>query len=175
MLNFFIDLKLFELDGHAAYLRGGRQELNYGSQRLISQTDFPNSSRNFDGVKGFWHSDTWEVDAFWTRPVVINPDDFDSENDKETFAGVWTKYKPTKNQSLDLYYLYLDNATPIAAPPAGSRGGFDVNTFGAAMRVTRISSCGTSRGCISSASTPSKRPPPGRRRPARVSTLPTCR
>jgi hypothetical protein len=131
LLNFFIDLKIFELDGHAAYLRGGRQELNYGSQRLISQTDFPNSPRNFDGVKGFWHSDTWEVDAFWTRPVVINPDDFDSENDKETFAGVWTKYKPTKNQSLDLYYLYLDNATPIAGAPAGSRGGFDVNTFGA--------------------------------------------
>ncbi len=132
LLNFFIDLKLFDLDDHAAYLRGGRQELNYGSQRLISQTDFPNSPRNFDGVKGFWHSDTVEVDSFWTRPVVINPTDFDSENDKETFAGLWTTLRPTKTQSVDLYYLYLDNATPIATPagsPAGRRG-FDVDTFG---------------------------------------------
>jgi hypothetical protein len=70
------------------------------------------------------------VDAFWTWPVVISPVDFDSENDKETFTGLWTKYRPTKDQSIDLYYLYLDNATPIAGAPAGSRGGFDVNTIG---------------------------------------------
>ncbi len=133
MLNFFADLKVFEFDGSPAYVRGGRQELNYGSQRLVSQTDFPNSPRTFDGVKGFWHSNTWEVDAFWTRPVVINPTDFDSENDKATFAGLWTKFRPTKTQEVDLYYLYLDNATPIATPataPAGRRG-FDVDTFGA--------------------------------------------
>jgi hypothetical protein len=133
MLNFFADLKVFEFDGSPAYIRGGRQELNYGSQRLISQTDFPNANRTFDGVKGFWHSDTWEVDAFWTRPVVIDPTHFDSENDKSTFAGLWTKYRPTKTQSVDMYYLYLDNATPIATPataPASGRRGFDVNTIG---------------------------------------------
>ncbi len=69
--------------------------------------------------------------------VVINPTDFDSlqENDKETFAGLCgPRIGPTKDQSVDLYYLYLDNATPItpaAGAPAGGRGGFDVNTFGA--------------------------------------------
>ncbi len=131
LLNFLVDVKLFDLDDHPAYVRGGRQELDYGSQRLISQTDFPNSPRTFDGVKVFRHSETFEVDAFWTRPVVINPTDFDSENDKETFAGLWTKYRPTQDQSIDLYYLYLDNATPLAGAPPGSRGGFDVNTFGA--------------------------------------------
>jgi hypothetical protein len=130
-LNLFVDVKAFELCGDAAYVRGGRQELYYGSQRLLSPTDFPNVTRTFDGVKGFWHSDTLDVDAFWTRPVVINPSRFDSENDKATFVGLWTTVKPTKGHYLDLYYLYLDNATPLVAKTApGVRGGFDVNTFG---------------------------------------------
>ena len=132
IINLFVDLKLFELDDHPVYVRGGRQELNYGSQRLISQTDFPNAPRTFDGIKGFWHSDNLDVDAFMTRPVVIDPDHFNSENDKSTFDGLWATYRPMKGQAVDLYYLYLDTDTPLAAapPPPGSRGGFDVNTFG---------------------------------------------
>ncbi len=131
LLNLFAELKVWELDGNGVYVRGGRQELYYGSQRLVSPTDFPNVSRNFDGVKGYWHSDTLDVDAFWTRPVVINPLVFDSENDKAVFTGAWATYKPAKGQFIDLYYLYLDNDTPLVAKPApGQRGGFDVNTFG---------------------------------------------
>jgi hypothetical protein len=131
LLNLFVDVKAVQLGDNAAYVRGGRQELYYGSQRLISPTDFPNTIRTFDGVKAFWHSEKLDVDAFWTRPVVINPTGFDSENDKATFAGLWATYKPAKGQFLDLYYLYLDNDTPLVAKPvAGRRGGFDVDTFG---------------------------------------------
>jgi Alginate export len=131
LLNFFIDLKVFELCDNGVYVRGGRQELYYGSQRLVSPTDFPNAIRTFDGVKGFWHSDTLDVDAFWTRPVVIDPSRFDSENDKASFGGLWATYKPEKGQYIDLYYLYLDNDTPLPGKPLpGNRGGFDVNTIG---------------------------------------------
>jgi hypothetical protein len=131
LLNLFVDVKVCELCNNAAYIRGGRQELYYGSQRLVSPTDFPNAPRTWDGVKGFWHSETLDVDAFWTRPVVINPSRFDSENDKATFAGLWTTVKPEKGRYLDLYYLYLDNATPLVTVPLPSgRGGFDVNTIG---------------------------------------------
>jgi hypothetical protein len=131
LLNLFAELKVWELGGQGVYIRGGRQELYYGSQRLVSPTDFPNASRNFDGVKGYWHSDKLDVDAFWTRPVVIDPLRFDSENDKAVFTGAWATYKPAKGQYLDLYYLYLDNATPLVAKPApGVRGGFDVSTIG---------------------------------------------
>ncbi len=129
-VNLFADLKLLELDNHPVYVRTGRQELDYGSQRLISQTDFPNSPRTFDGIKGFWHGDKLDVDAFLTRPVVIAPDRFNSENDKSAFAGLWTTYRPMKGQSVDLYYLYLDNATPLSPAPPSGRGGFDVDTFG---------------------------------------------
>ncbi len=133
LLNFFAEVKLFELGDNGVYVRGGRQELYYGSQRLVSPTDFPNAPRTFDGVKGYWHSENLDVDAFWTRPVVIDPSRFDSENDKATFAGAWATYKPAKGQYIDLYYLYLDNDTPLVARPqaVGHRGGFDVNTIGA--------------------------------------------
>ncbi len=131
-VNLFADLKLFELDCHPVYVRAGRQELDYGSQRLISQTDFPNSPRSFDGVKGFWHSENLDVDAFMTRPTVIVPNEFNSQNDKSNFDGLWTTYRPMKGQALDMYYLYLDNDTPLTAakPAPGTRGGFDVNTIG---------------------------------------------
>ena len=39
MLNLFADLKVFEFDGSPAYVRVGRQELLYGSERLISRLD----------------------------------------------------------------------------------------------------------------------------------------
>ncbi|HEX5271671.1 MAG TPA: alginate export family protein [Gemmataceae bacterium] len=132
LLNLFAEVKVFELGGQGVYVRGGRQELYYGSQRLVSPTDFPNATRTFDGVKGYWHSEKLDVDGFWTRPVVIDPSRFDSENDKATFAGAWATCKPAKGQYIDLYYLYLDNDTPLPGRPVpGARGGFDVNTFGA--------------------------------------------
>jgi Alginate export len=130
-LNLFVDVKVATIDDHPVYVRGGRQEVYLGSQRIVSQTNWPNTHRNFDGVRGFYRGDKLDVDAFWTRPVIVDPSRFDSENDKATFAGLWTTYRPMKNQAIDLYYLYFDNATPLAATsPPGGRGGFDVNTFG---------------------------------------------
>src|SRR6266852_2457229 len=50
-LNLFAELKIFELADHPAYVRAGRQELLYGSQRLISPLDWANTRRTFQGVK----------------------------------------------------------------------------------------------------------------------------
>jgi hypothetical protein len=43
MLNLFMDVKLAEAQGGKAYVRVGRQELTYGSQRLISSLDWVNT------------------------------------------------------------------------------------------------------------------------------------
>ena len=50
ILNAFADIKLGELDDHPIYARIGRQELLYGSQRLISPLDWANTRRNFNGA-----------------------------------------------------------------------------------------------------------------------------
>jgi hypothetical protein len=132
LLNAFIDLKLGEIDNHPVYARGGRQELYYGSQRLVSPLDWANTRRTFEGFKIFWHSDKLDVDGWWTRPVTVFPGRFDAGDENRQFAGFWSTYRPNKSQAVDLYYLYLDNLNHVVAKPGpNGRGGQDVNTFGA--------------------------------------------
>jgi hypothetical protein len=132
-LNLFADLKLAELGDNGVYFRIGRQELCYGSQRLVSPLDWANTRRTFQGIKGFWHSDKLDVDAFWVQPIIVSPNQFDSPDSGQGFAGFWTTYRPKKTQAIDLYYLYLDNTRPVAigTPLApGPVGGYRVDTFG---------------------------------------------
>jgi len=48
-LNLFAEMKLLDLQGDAVALRFGRQELLFGSQRLISTLDWANTRRTFQG------------------------------------------------------------------------------------------------------------------------------
>ncbi len=132
LLNLFADLKLYEVKDKPIYFRIGRQELLYGSERLISPLDWANTRRTFEGIKGFWHGDKLDIDAFWVKPVVVSPSHFDAADANRGFAGLWTTYRPRKGQAIDLYYLYLDQHFQLVpvVPPAG-RGGQVVNTFGA--------------------------------------------
>ena len=70
-LNLFTDIKLFTYNNNPVYFRGGRQELLYGSQRLISPLDWANTRRTFEGYKGFYRSAKFDLDAFWVRPVIV--------------------------------------------------------------------------------------------------------
>lgn len=131
MQNLFVDLKVFELDDSPVYLRGGRQELLYGSERLISPLDWANTRRTFQGVKGFWHTEDLDIDAFWVQPVVDNTFDYHYGPDRrQNFEGAWTTYRPCKGQAMDFYYLNLDNSNHIARGQYGNTSGFNVSTFG---------------------------------------------
>ena len=129
-LNLFADAKLFEWEGQPAYVRVGRQELYFGSQRLISPSDFPNVRRTFQGVRGFWRGRDWDVDAFWVQPVLMQPTRLDPPDHNQGFAGLWLTHRPTKGQTIDLYYLNLDNSNPVAAGRGGVHGGLNVSTVG---------------------------------------------
>jgi hypothetical protein len=110
LLNAFVDVKVFRgPDDVPWYIRGGRQELVLGSQRLISALDWANTLRTFDGVRLLRHGEQFDFDLFWARPVIPNVNQFDHSDGSQNFAGAWMEYRPTKNQCLDLYYLYLDN------------------------------------------------------------------
>jgi hypothetical protein len=131
LLNLFTDIKLFDLNDRPVYFRGGRQELLYGSQRLISTLDWVNTRRTFEGVKTFWHTDKFDIDLFCTAPVVPNAGRFDSIDNKQIFTGLWTTYRPVKGQAIDAYYLNLDHGA-AAVPGLGSTPGpsYNVNTVG---------------------------------------------
>jgi len=126
----FVDVKAGEWDGNPAYVRGGRQELLYGSQRLVSTVDWGNNRTRFDGVKAFYRSAKVDVDAFAVRPTTVKPDGLDTWDTKQVFSGVWATYKPKKGTFVDGYYLNLDNVNRNVARGQRRSGGFNVSTFG---------------------------------------------
>jgi len=120
ILNLFADIKVANLKDGKAYVRVGRQELLYGSQRLISTLDWANSRRTFQGVKTFWHSPKFDLDAFWVRPM--NPaakyqTKLDTWDENRDFYGLWGTYKPQRGHFSDLYFLTLDDNRNRAVGP----------------------------------------------------------
>lgn len=133
ILNLFADLRVFRFGekNNPVYVRVGRQELLYGSQRLISPLDWANTRRTFQGVKAFTRTEKWDFDAFAVQPVVPQAGRFDSVDDKQWFSGAWFTYRPTTGQNVDLYYLNLNNTNAGAAVGQGGvRGSYNVSTFG---------------------------------------------
>ena len=97
-----------------AVLRVGRQELNYGSGRLVSVREGPNVRQSFDGVKIRSQVGAWNVDAWAVRPDLDKPGFFDNAPDHTTaFWGVYATRTLRRGVGYDLYYLGLDrkNAT----------------------------------------------------------------
>jgi hypothetical protein len=90
-------------------LRLGRQELNYGSGRLVSVREGPNVRQSFDGVKIRSQYGAWQIDGFAVRPDVDKPGYFDNVPDHGTaFWGVYATRPLGRRLSLDAYYLGLD-------------------------------------------------------------------
>jgi hypothetical protein len=113
ILNLFVDLKVWDGDGHPVYVRGGRQELLLGSQRLISTLDWANTRRTFQGVRAFRRGEQWDADVFWVQPVIPDATSFDQADSEQNFAGTWLTYRAQKGRFLDLYYLYYGNNNTV--------------------------------------------------------------
>ncbi len=110
ILNLFVDYKLIDdCCGGSLTARAGRQELLYGSERLISPLDWANTRRTFDGLKFFWTDDCWNIDFFYTKPVAVDPHNFDSPIEEQDFFGGWGTYKAIKDQTIDIYALQFNN------------------------------------------------------------------
>ncbi len=130
-LNLFVDLKVFSLNDNPVYARVGRQELNYGSQRLISTNDYANNRPRYDGAKLLYRSSDWDVDLFAVRPVIQQPEELGHDDVNRFFSGVWATYKPKQGTYLDLYYLNLNNDTlNVATGRNGVKGDYNVSTVG---------------------------------------------
>jgi hypothetical protein len=115
ILNMFTDIKLANIDNGPVYVRVGRQELLYGSQRLISTLDWVNTRRTFQGVKFFWRNPQWDLDAFWVRPMITEKGNVDNWDTQQNFFGLWATNKPKPGHAIDLYFLSLINDRNITA------------------------------------------------------------
>src|SRR5262245_42501211 len=130
-LNLFVDANLFDVADTPVWLRVGRQELLYGSQRLISPLDWANTRRTFQGIKAFWHAAKDDFDVFVVQPVIPFDVKFDSLDNNVLFAGAWYTHRPKPGNAIDAYYLLLDNTNPTNTGRFDVKGGYTVHTVGA--------------------------------------------
>jgi Alginate export len=71
-----------------AQLFVGRQELNFGDERVIGISNWTNNSRTFDGAD-LRIGDKNRVDIFTASVVTINPTSLDKHGAGLTFHGIW--------------------------------------------------------------------------------------
>ncbi|MGH7214857.1 MAG: alginate export family protein, partial [Tepidisphaeraceae bacterium] len=121
----FADVKIPFDGGGSVTLRGGRQNLLYGAQRLISPLDWTNTRRTFDGGKAsiaFPKNNT--LDLFYVHPVLVDEKELNSFNDNVAFAGAYDVLLlpdliQDARSKLELYALYLDNRAALFAQGMG--------------------------------------------------------
>ena len=71
LFNGFADVVIpFSKSGRT--LRGGRQELLFGSQRLVGPGDFTQVPHTFDGAQAIVRIAGWTVTPFWTQAVIVD-------------------------------------------------------------------------------------------------------
>ena len=111
----FLDLKASIGQDASLTFRGGRQEITFGSARLVDVREGPNIRLSFDGGRVFYESPTLRIDAFGVAPVVAERGVFDDRSiARESFPGkaFWGVYGvvpvgAVPGLHIDLYYLGL--------------------------------------------------------------------
>lgn len=110
----FADLSFLNSASSRLVLRLGRQEITYGSQRLVALRDGPNNRHSFDAAKLIASTSNYSAEFFYSHYVLSRPDIFDDDSnpDRQLWGSylVLTKIPFIKN--IDVYYLgyFRENA-----------------------------------------------------------------
>ncbi len=88
-------------------VRAGRQELNFGSSRLVSVREGPNVRQSFDALRMILSRGVWRIDGFVSRPVITTVGTLDDRRDDS--RALWGVYAARSDRSagrgIDVYYL----------------------------------------------------------------------
>src|SRR5258706_8601643 len=114
----------------------GRQELSYGDERLIGQSDWTNVRRTFDAAKLRYEVEGFWVDAFVSHPVIVWNEHFNESDGQDWFSGVYastTKLIPW--QESEVYFLARNTgrgSPQFYGPPPAPQGATprDIYTVG---------------------------------------------
>ena len=104
--NLFLDINLYQREDKKLTIRTGRQELDYGSGRLISVREGPNARLYFTGGKIMYSSARFSIDGFAMMADTIYTGVFDNKMSRQlNLWGAYSKIIFPKAGNLDLYYL----------------------------------------------------------------------
>jgi hypothetical protein len=93
-------------------LRGGRQEMSYGSGRLIDVREGPNVRASFDGLRLIARPGPVRIDGFVVRPAQTRPGVFDDGWDATQW--LWGLYSALKLPALTAEAYYLGRQRDMA-------------------------------------------------------------
>ncbi|MFP3594350.1 alginate export family protein [Chryseobacterium sp. SIMBA_038] len=104
--NLFVDVDAIKNEKEKLTIRAGRQELDYGSGRLISVREGPNLRLYFDGLKFMYKRGNFRSDAFMMMASEVNVGTFDNISSKS--INLWGSYNTfilPKSGNIEFYYL----------------------------------------------------------------------
>jgi hypothetical protein len=106
----FIDLRVGTGDSEAVALRLGRQELSYGSARLVGLREGPNIRRSFDAGRVIYSAPSVRLEGFIGTEVRLEPGIFDNSRNRDMlFWGAFGAFTlPFLTGNNELYYLGFD-------------------------------------------------------------------
>jgi hypothetical protein len=104
----FIDAKIVNNQKRSLMLRIGRQEIEFGSGRLISASEGLNVRRSFDAVRLIYKQGKWTTNTLFAKLVSAKKGFFDDiPQNNLSFWGLGT-IRSRKNGGWSIYYLGLD-------------------------------------------------------------------
>jgi hypothetical protein len=110
----FLDINIPVGDGKLT-LRGGREGLAFGKQRLVSPLPWGNAYRHWDGFSAIVDIKGWNARGFWTEFSPVDKYEADVPDGQTKFWGFYATHgKPIDLIAGDLYFLGLnkeDNVT----------------------------------------------------------------
>lgn len=125
----FTDYRFF-LNNSTLTARAGRQELSYGSQRLVSLRDAPNNRQAFDALKLMYDRKNAKLDLFYSYYVPAKSRIFDDRlNTGTRFWGAYSTFtKLPVIANADLYYLGIHKASTVFDEGKGKEDRHSVGT-----------------------------------------------
>lgn len=104
--NMFVEVKLLTQAASCLTIRAGRQELEYGSGRLLSVREGPNVRLYFTGGKAMYAYRNLSIDGFVMVADTLHLGVFDNKVRKEiNLWGFYSRWNVQQNQYLEGYYL----------------------------------------------------------------------
>ena len=105
----FVEITAAEGRLGSVTMRAGRQELAFGSLRLISTREGPNVRLAFDGLRVSAELSGWRVDGLAVHPVRTRPAAWDDDTDSgQSLWGLYVSRADGMGGAIDFYYLGLD-------------------------------------------------------------------
>jgi len=92
--------------GGAIALQGGRFELAFGKERLVSALDWANTKRAFDGLEASYGESSRTLTAFVARPVVVRAYQPNLRDSTTALFGVYSSARSSRLAlGADLYWI----------------------------------------------------------------------